>query len=348
MCSRLFFAAGGRVVVGMMAFILLIKALYLTMLINETLAFYVRRFAGLNRATVAGIKAPHKPVLLLAVMESIAAGEIFDNKIGITPQLVARFKDTWASLVRDGNFQPNFSLPFYHLSKEKNSFWHLQLLPGQELLLTSSFSVKSLSSLHAAIAFAYLDEPLYALLLNAETRTVIYNFILEQYFPGVHALRKSEGLLQHITGEILHDAPATYALKVQQADEEERFVRSGVFKRVVPQIYNYTCAITGMRIDSPFEIQMVDACHIIPFSLTHDDTIKNGISLCPNLHRAFDSGLISISTEYRVIVSRHFTNADSTHAISQFDGIPVLLPENPAYYPAHASLEWHYTVRFKK
>lgn len=33
-----------------------------------------------------------------------------------------------------------------------------------------------------------------------------------------------------------------------------------------------------------------------------DDTIGNGLSLCPNLHHAFDRGLIAIDDEYRVLV----------------------------------------------
>lgn len=30
--------------------------------------------------------------------------------------------------------------------------------------------------------------------------------------------------------------------------------------------------------------QLVDACHIVPFAISKDDTINNGISLSPNLH----------------------------------------------------------------
>ncbi|WP_079718442.1 HNH endonuclease [Parapedobacter luteus] len=44
-----------------------------------------------------------------------------------------------------------------------------------------------------------------------------------------------------------------------------------------------------------------------PFSVSHDDRIGNGIALCPNMHRAFDRGLLSVDEDYRVIVSPHFT-----------------------------------------
>jgi putative restriction endonuclease len=38
---------------------------------------------------------------------------------------------------------------------------------------------------------------------------------------------------------------------------------------------------------------MIDGCHIIPFSKNYNDTIINGIALCPNLHKAFDRALIT-------------------------------------------------------
>ena len=57
-----------------------------------------------------------------------------------------------------------------------------------------------------------------------------------------------------------------------------------------------------MRIITDADIQIINACHIIPFSESHDDTITNGISLCPNLHRAFDRGLVALDPEYRVLI----------------------------------------------
>ena len=79
----------------------------------EAVQTYLRILSRLNRASKNGIKAPHKPVMLLSVIQSIACGEIIENKIEITPQLVARFKDNWNWLVNEDFFKPNFALPFY-------------------------------------------------------------------------------------------------------------------------------------------------------------------------------------------------------------------------------------------
>ena len=44
-------------------------------------------------------KAPHKPILLLALIHEISEGEIKENRIFITPELIASFKEIWSRLV---------------------------------------------------------------------------------------------------------------------------------------------------------------------------------------------------------------------------------------------------------
>jgi putative restriction endonuclease len=49
---------------------------------------------------------------------------------------------------------------------------------------------------------------------------------------------------------------------------------------------------------------IIEAAHVIPHS--HDlgsDHIQNGIALCPNHHRMFDSGLIGLSETYKILVN---------------------------------------------
>ena len=280
---------------------------------NVAVQTYLRILSKLNRASKNGIKAPHKPVLLLSVIQSIACGEIIENKIEVTPQLVARFKDNWNWLVNDYFFKPTFALPFYHLTSDK--FWCLQTYTGKEILLTSSLSIRSFSQLREAVAYAFLDDNLFALLQDVESRNALYLFILEFYFKTSNPAELQPGLFEEVTEQILHETSVVYQDLIEKADEEEIFIRCGVFKRVVPQIYNYTCCISGMHIISGYDIQMVDACHIVPFAVSHNDTVSNGISLSPNMHRAFDRGLVSVNSDYKVIVSNSFTehSADASN-----------------------------------
>jgi putative restriction endonuclease len=154
---------------------------------------------------------------------------------------------------------------------------------------------------------------------------------------------------------MLEEAPQLYQNKYQElqrqlskeALEEETFVRNGAFKKVIASIYDHSCAISGLRVESTQNISMIDACHIKPWSLGHDDTVTNGIALCPNLHRAFDRGLITLDNNYRLVISRHFMEAEaSPYGIRQFEGSQLQLPRNQAWYPAEENLAYHRELVF--
>jgi putative restriction endonuclease len=101
-----------------------------------------------------------------------------------------------------------------------------------------------------------------------------------------------------------------------------------------------------MRIESTTNAQLVDACHIVPFSVSQNDTIPNGISLSPNLHRAFDRGLIAINDNYQLVVSTAIKENDSPYSIKQFVGKQLLLPSKEIFYPSLENLNWHYKNTF--
>lgn len=312
---------------------------------NELLK-YLKKLTHLNRASKDGEKAPHKPILLLSIIESIEAGDIRENRIEITAELIARFRDNWNRLVKSNIFQPNFSLPFYHMKSE--GFWYLHTYVGKEIIVTSSSSIKSFAQLKESVEYAYFDDALFEILLQPKAREEIYQILITKYFNGHDTIQKQGGLFEILANQILNDTSNEYQRQIDKADEEEVFVRCGVFKKVVPKIYDFSCCISGMRVISGFDIQMVDACHIVPFSVSHDDTITNGISLSPNFHRAFDRGLISLNEEYRVIVSNSFTESDSNFALKSFEGKRILLPNEKHHLPSIENIRWHNEKIFKQ
>lgn len=82
--------------------------------------------------------------------------------------------------------------------------------------------------------------------------------------------------------------------------------------------------------------------HIIPFSVSYNDDIRNGMSLCKSHHWAFDTGLISVSEAYRVIVSPAVTEQGPTEAmITALRDKSIGLPEEMKYHPDKDALAWH-------
>jgi putative restriction endonuclease len=63
--------------------------------------------------------APHKPILLLAVVEGFEKGYLNSAEITINEELLTSFYDIWKLLVTTRNI-PDFSLPFFHLGTEKS------------------------------------------------------------------------------------------------------------------------------------------------------------------------------------------------------------------------------------
>jgi len=306
----------------------------------NALAHYRQKFIKLKRGNVVGAseKAPHKPLLLLAVLKEIEAGSIVENRIYITPELVARFRDVWSRVVRNPGFKPDFFLPFYHLKSE--GFWHLHLLPGREFLLTASHSPKSFRSLRETVNYAFLDDALFALTQNAASREALRATLLATHFGD--SREEGGSYIQTVEMQILTEAPVQYRQAAIAFDEEEIVARGGVFKRVVPRVYDFTCAVSGMRITAGASVQMVDACHIVPFAESRDDTLANGLSLCPNRHRAFDRGLIRIDADYRVAVSPMVTEREGAYGLRAFEGREILLPKEEEWWPGRENLEQHW------
>ena len=56
------------------------------------LPYYLDKFSNLHRNKLKGEIAPHKPIMLLSVMDLIEAGFITSNKIEFSEMLEERFK----------------------------------------------------------------------------------------------------------------------------------------------------------------------------------------------------------------------------------------------------------------
>jgi hypothetical protein len=91
---------------------------------------YIKQFSKLKRATVNGNKAPYKPVLILSIIQLIENKEINENKVFITLELVATFKDIWSMMVRNPKFTPT---SLYHfITSNQISFGIYILIPAEK------------------------------------------------------------------------------------------------------------------------------------------------------------------------------------------------------------------------
>ena len=218
--------------------------------------------------------------------------------------------------------------------------------------MTKSRSIKSFKYLKENFAYAEIDNELFILFQNPISQVLLEQFILDQYFSFTKSQYSDQEKTYEesfIENSILNESSEIYQNQIQKLREkleedefeEEVFVRGGLFKRTIPKIYDSTCCISGLKIETSSNVQMVDACHIHPFSLSSDDTVPNGIALSPTMHRAFDRGLITINANYVVRVSPTVQDENSEFSISQFEGCQIKLPEKEKWFPSQQSLTWH-------
>lgn len=309
---------------------------------------YIQKIRKLRLGVTPYGKAPHKPIFLLTQIEQVEKGRVTDNKFYITPEFVADFKENFVFLVTTPH-NPDFIQPFYYL--QSDGFWHIQKQPGEKI---DSF-IRSISVLNEKVDFGFFDSQFFTLLTNSDTRKSIKNVLLNYYFPhkkdaflgkelnSIDDFRNLEKFLlkeSNILPAIFSDS---------ETDQESKFIRSALFKKLIPQVYNHTCAITGMRLISNFGYSMIDACHIIPFNISGDDRVSNGIALCPNLHRAFDRGLVSVGDDFKVLVSKHFAEDETVpYSIKICAGRSIMLPLGSIHLPDKANFTWHREMIFKR
>jgi len=290
--------------------------------------------------------APHKPILLLAVVDGFEKGYLFGREVPISEELLTSFHDYWKLLVDTGH-DANFSLPFYHLGSEKSGIWQLKPFGGKEIPVTKSNSIKSFRALRETVEYAVLSDELAQAMQNPAQRNGIKAALLERYFPDKAFLFAKTPVLysEEVKKDILYDPAENYARKVvrkfeqlnQAEREEELILRSHIFRKAVLEIYDGRCAISGMKLEFGKNVTMVDACHIIPFADAQGDTISNGVALSPTLHR----GLVSVSNDYRVLVHPRLTDHFPQVGIQQFKGQELHLPQDSRFYPSPEKFAQH-------
>ena len=97
-----------------------------------------------------------------------------------------------------------------------------------------------------------------------------------------------------------------------------RIIRSSNIGNYVKRLYDYTCQISGVQLDTP-NGRYAEACHIQPVGKPHNgpDEVSNVLCLSPNMHVLFDLGAISINDDLTLIGIEGILNIRDEHDLSQ-------------------------------
>ncbi len=146
----------------------------------ENLRYCAQKFERLRVDRAHGV-APHKPILLLSVIEQIRKEGITKNQIYLSPELIQTFLKYWSHLGSTIH-NPDISRPFFHMKSGK--FWHLWTNSGYEKVVFSKTKLKTLAEVQQTVKYAYLHEELFEFLQKPLARASLVTVLVARWFPG--------------------------------------------------------------------------------------------------------------------------------------------------------------------
>ena len=149
-------------------------------MLQAAVAYYERCFDQLHCAkhSILG-EAPHKPILLLALMQMVETGTLKSQQIGLTPLLQQTFENVWYRYVRTQH-KMNLAQPFYHMQYEP--FWNIQRKTTSNDDFYNKNKMKSLYSLQQQVDYATIDDELWACWQDKNSKENLAAFLIMRYF----------------------------------------------------------------------------------------------------------------------------------------------------------------------
>lgn len=142
--------------------------------------------------------------------------------------------------------------------------------------------------------------------------------------------------LEMISGVDINNLP--------EGKERETLVKTRInqrfFRDTILVSYNARCAITGLNIPD-----LLVASHIVPWAKDKVNRLHPTNGICLNaLHdKAFDKGLLTITKDYKVKVSKYVNDFEKepsvVNLVKDFEGKEIILPNR--FLPAREFLEYH-------
>jgi putative restriction endonuclease len=294
-------------------------------------SFWLGKLANLNVARTAkrGL-APHKPLMLLTVIDMIESGDIADGWVKYDVRLVSRFRDYW-ELVRERQQNlPDIPMPFHALGSDRDQIWQRFTADGQPSHARDTTRLCSLDpTFHQCLqdeTFRHQARALLVSLYFTPTEQVMLCARLRLPLPKTEAI-----------AELHHHADAFKASQKKGRDSR--------FKSDVISGYYHTCALTGYRLETD-DSSLVQACHIHQHAVSGNDDPRNGLALTPDAHWMFDQGLWTALPKgdhflIKVALGKFSDSSPSGRSLAECQGKPLHFHPQSKLRPDPIHFDWH-------
>ena len=161
---------------------------------------------------------------------------------------------------------------------------------------------------------------------------------------------ESERILAELQGRNIVEDVAVEELILPKGTTKQVMAKTRVnqafFRSTVLSAYDGKCCVTGLSVP-----QLLVASHIIPWSINEEARTdpRNGLLLNSIHDKAFDTGLITITTDYEIKISDYISNFLPSDIVKEwfvdYAGKKITLPQK--FLPSKEYLKWHNENVFK-
>ncbi|WP_030564840.1 phosphorothioated DNA-binding restriction endonuclease [Streptomyces aureocirculatus] len=288
---------------------------------------WLERVAGLRQWSRDGVRAPHKPLLLLYALgrfQADAEGELPYTAVEADlKRLLAEYGPARATTP---------AYPFHHLVSD--GVWEVRTDRGGG---SPGTGVRELRASGAAGRLA----PGLRVVLGREPSLLgrMARVLLDLHFPpSLH-----QDLCDAVGLEL--ELAETEALVAPGRRQRDRRLRE-----IVLTAYAYRCAFCGYDGMLGTVPVGLEAAHVRWWAFDGPDDIDNGLCLCSLHHKLFDRGVLGIGDGHRILVSQRFAGRSpaARDHVTALAGRPLLGPE-PGIRPIAAShRSWHTRQVFRR
>ncbi len=217
---------------------------------------------------------------------------------------------------------------------------YLELDPPVPFRESDQYWETPLRALEPAGVGAYLQGRSVRLISNEDFSAIVLAGLRRTFSPAnITQFQRANDQLSDEVVDFIH-AP----IEEQQRQIEQvllnRKVRDANFRDRVCDAYENRCAITRLRIINGGGRAEVQAAHIWSVTMGGPDVVQNGLALSGTAHWLFDRYLISLTDDWKLLVSHNKVPAELRQLFAQRDE-RIHLPKDKRLWPHPAYIARH-------
>lgn len=290
---------------------------------------WLERILNVRRWAQGGKRAPHKPMLMLLALGRLqATGSsrlAYVDAEAVLDELLDEYGPSTS--------RTTTAYPFHRL--QNDDLWTVRTTAGP----SPGDSPTQLRRLEATGQFVTDLET--ALRSDPRLLVLAARGLLDANFP--------ESLHAEICAALGLDLEGAEASIVRGRASELRR-RDPRFREAVLVAYEYRCAMCGYDGRIGREAVALDAAHVRWWAFDGPDEVDNALCLCSLHHKLLDRGVMGVTAEGVVAVSRLFVGRGrvAEELVLSLAGSPLLEPQRGLPAPAQEHVSWHAEQVFRQ